>query len=177
MVIELKENNKKNIIFSIVGVALFIACIIAVSYAYYTAKISVLNNDNNTVKATTTNISATFTDGDALNVTNILPGESYSKTFTLENTGDVAINYKIAIKEVENTFVNTDDLEVVIEEDGKEIKKTTFPIESGSISDALTIASKEKKSYTITITYKDTDINQIEDSGKSISGKIFIELV
>jgi hypothetical protein len=177
MVIKLKENSKKSIIFSVFGVALFIVCIVAVSYAYFTAKISVQNKENNSVEVTTTNISVKFTDGEALNVTNVLPGESYSKTFTLENTGDIAINYKIAIKEVENTFVNTDDLEVVVKEGEKVINTTTFPKSSSSISDALTIEPGETKSYTVTITYKDTDKNQIEDSGKSIGGKIFIELV
>lgn len=172
-----RENNKLTIFISIVAVALFIVGVVAVSYAYYTANVAKENSGNNATNVGAANISATFTDGAELNFQNMIPGDTFTKTFTLKNTGDQTIKYKIVVQEVENTFISQSDIEVVVKENGSTIKTTTFPSTTGAISDELTISPDVSKSYTITITYKNTTADQTPDMGKVISGKIFIEEV
>ena len=171
------KENKMTIFISIVAVALFVVGVVATSYAYFTATVTKNNEGNNSTNVSTTNISATFTDGAKLDFQNMIPGDSFTKTFTIKNTGDEDIKYKIVVQEVENTFDSKSDIEVVVKEDGATIKTTTFPSATGAISDELTISPNVSKSYTITITYKNTTADQTPDMGKVISGKIFIEEV
>lgn len=170
------NENRKTIFISIIAVALFIVAVAATSYAYYSTTIAKDNGDG-TTKVTTAKISATFTDGAVISSENMIPGDSFTKTFTLENTGDTSIGYKIVVQEVENTFTSPSDIEVVVQEDGTTINTTTFPTTTGAISDELTISPNVTKSYTITITYKNTTADQTADMGSVISGKIFIEEV
>lgn len=171
------KENKMTIFISIVAVALFIVGVIATSYAYFTATVTKNNAENNNTNVSAANISATFTDGATLNITNMIPGDSFTKTFTLKNTGNKAIKYKVVIQEVENTFNSKSDIELVLKENGTTIKSTTFPSTTGAISDELTINPNVSKSYTITITYKNTSADQSPDMEKKVSGKIFIEAV
>lgn len=172
----LKE-NKMTIFISITAVVIFIVVIVATSFAYYSGTIRKENEGNKTSSITTANISATFTDGAEVNMQNMLPGDSFTKTFTLKNTGDTNIRYKIAVQEVENTFNSKSDIVVVVKEGTTTIKTTTFPSTTGAISDELTISPNVSKSYSVTITYKNTSTSQNDDMGKTISGKIFIEEV
>ena len=172
-----KDNNKTTIFMSIITVVLFIIGVFAVSYAYYTANISKDKSGNNTTSINTANISATFTDGAELNFQQMIPGDSFTKSFTLKNTGDQTIKYKIVVQEVENTFISQSDIEVVVKENGNTIYTTTFPSTTGAISNELTISPDVSKSYTITITYKNTTDDQSPDMNSVISGKIFIEEV
>jgi hypothetical protein len=173
---EKMKNNAKALVISIICVVVFIICIIAVSYAYYTANVSTTNDKNNITTVSTTELKATFTDGEEVNIDNMFPGNSYTKTFTLANTGEKELTYKICINDVTNTFSRTEDIVLKIYEDGTLINTTTFPTTSAAITDELTIATGTTKSYTITITYTNsTTENQADDMNKTISGKIFIE--
>ena len=172
-----RENNKITIFISIVAVALFIVGVVAVSYAYYTANVTKENSGNNTTNVGTAKLSATFTDGAELDFQNMIPGDSFTKTFTLKNTGEETLKYKIVVQEVENTFKSQSDIEVVVKENGSTINTTTFPSTTGAISNELSISPDVSKSYTIIITYKNTTADQTPDMNSVISGKIFIEEV
>lgn len=172
------KENKMTLIVSIVVVALFIIGVVATSYAYFTTNIAKENAEDNKIDVTTATIGAKFIDGETINIANMIPGDQFDKTFTLENTGSEAIKYKIIIRDVENTFQRKEDIEVVVKEDGNIIKTTVFPSTTGSISDELIINPNTTKSYTITITYiNQLDIDQSFDMESKISGTIFIEEV
>lgn len=167
--------NKKVIIGSIIGIVLFIMAIGAVSYAYYTTNITEKGN-NNSLNGTTANLSAKFDEGETINITNIIPGDYFSKTFSLENLGNT-ISYKIVVNELVNEFNSFEDITYVLKENDVVIKEGVFPNlgDNSEISDTITIKNGEKKTYTITITYQNTTEDQTEDMGKTISGKLFIK--
>ncbi len=173
------KDNKKTMIVSVLIVVLFIVLVVATSYAYYTTSIKSDNADKRGLTVSTPDISATFSDNNpAINVTNMVPGDIFTKTFTLENTGNVTIKYKIVVNEVSNDFTRKNDIEVIVKENDVLKKTTVFPSTTGPISDELTIAPGVTKSYTVTIEYKNSSTDdQSEDMGKSISGKIFIDEV
>ncbi len=171
------KDNKKTVIVSAVIVGLFIVLVVATSYAYYTTNVKNDNADKRGLNVTTPDIRAIFSDNDpAINITNMVPGDIFTKNFTLENTGNVTLNYKIVVNEVSNNFTRKSDIEVVLKENNVVKKTTNFPSATGPLSDELSIAPGVTKSYTVTIEYKNNPTDdQSEDMGKSVSGKIFIE--
>lgn len=173
----MEDNKKKTIFISIITVALFIVAIISVSYAFFTAKVKNEGTGKTETSLSTANISLNFQDGPELNYPNMIPGDSFTKTFTLKNTGDKAVNYKVVIQEVENTFISKGDIAISLKEGSTVLKNTTFPSTTSAISDTITIQPNVTKSYTLTITYNNTAADQTPDMGKVISGKLFIEEV
>ena len=159
-------NKKKTLIISISSIAMFIILVVASSFAFFTTSIKKENPENSTVDVSTAKITATFTDGAEINVTNAIPGDTFDKTFTLKNTGNI-----------KNTFTNKNDVEVIVKENGTPIKTTIFPSTTGAISDEITIGPDVTKSYTVTITYKNTETDQSSDMNSKVKGKIFIEEV
>ncbi len=179
-------NKKSTIFISIVGVALFIVVIVAASYAYYTATTST-TGDKNPTSVSTTKISVKFSE-ETPNVSksNMFPGDSLTKTFTLENTGTKAISYEIVINNVKNTFTKKSDVQFTLKQNGVEtpINSGQFP-GSGETPEAsatlsgkkLTINPGAKITYTLVIQYLNTSEDQAGDMGKTISGEVFIKEV
>lgn len=165
------------IILSIIGVVVFIVAVISVSYAYYTSNVTTPGEATTEVKTAT--ISAEFNGGDDLNFTNMIPGDSFSKTFSVKNTGTTTIYYKITMKDITNTFARTQDITYKLTENGTEIASGTFPsTTSRALSDKLSIDGGVTNDYTLTVTYvNDSNENQIEDMDKELGGSIFIEEV
>lgn len=171
-------DKEKTLIISIVAVTLFIVAIVSASYAFYTAKVEKRGEDP-AIKVTTGKLSANFADTAQLQMVNMIPGDTATKTFSLENAG-TPITYKIVINELVNSFVSYEDITYVLKEtvNGSEniIGQGVFPKETNALStNAITIATNETRSYTLTITYNNTSEDQSGDMGKTISGKIFIE--
>lgn len=167
--------NKKTIIFSIIGVILFIIAVFTVSYAYFSTNIEESGN-NKTVEGKTAKLSAKFEDGEFIEIENMIPGNHFSKTFSVENNG-MDMSYKIVVNELINEFESYGDITYVLKENDAIIKEGTFPkeIANNEISDTRTIKNGERKNYTITITYQNTEEDQTSDMGKTISGKLFVK--
>ena len=174
--------NKRTIIMSIITVALFIVFVVSVSYSFYTATFTINNDDeNNTITGTTAQLNTGFSDGDTedINIT-MIPGDYFEKKFSVINSGSTnsTLSYTIIIDELENEFDddNTDIIYTLIE-NGKEIvKDKVFPHDTTDnvLSEKIDLVGGKTNSYTLIITYKNTDKDQSGDMGKSISGKIYI---
>ena len=169
------KNKKTTMIISLFAVFIFVLAIGAVSYAYYA---TVTNNTGNGKTSVNTNdLSVAFKDGPLVNITNIIPGDDFSKTFSLENLGNKEIFYKIVMNDVENTFIKKGDITYELKEDSKVIATGTFPSQTMPISERISIKPGASKEYTLTIFYANTQADQSEDMGKTIGGKLFIEEV
>lgn len=169
------KNNKIVIIASVIIVIALVILTVAGSYAFYTATLA--PTGKNTMGATAAGLELTFTDKSAtINVDNLIPGETVTKTFSVQNTGTVAVKFKVVINNVSNTFTHKSDVTIALKEGTQTLKTITFPDKTAPLSDAISIEPKTTKNYTVTITYTNTNnSNQIDDMGKKVSGKIFIE--
>lgn len=187
-------SKKATIIVSVIAVAIFVGAVVSVSYAYFINGIS-FDPNNKTGFTTADMVSPEFQGGAAVHATDLLPGDSFVKKFSVLNNGKESFSFKVIFKEVENTFVNKQDLVYYLYEVVSETEKTLLtggadgvqvPDATSPLSDILTVPAKSSKSYELKITYKDADKdpnkdpeaegrNQIEDSGKYITGKLFIE--
>ncbi len=104
-----KKGLEKNIYTGISAFLLMIGVITltaTTSYAYFVAKFTTLNPDNSNSKFTSVNIAADYSDGDAITMSNAIPGDSSNiKTIKFTNTGSVSLNYKINWKSITNTGI------------------------------------------------------------------------
>ena len=154
--------------------------VLSVSLAYFTAQIIGKGKD---VSVTSANLQIVFTDSDgALTETDIEPGWSATKTFTIKNDTKTEYKYNIVIKDLLNTFVTEGYLQYKITStnDGynmtefKDIPKSSAPKDT-ILAYSVVIPNGVTQSYTIEFKYtNDENIDQSDDMGKQLSGTLFI---
>ncbi|MBQ3141920.1 MAG: hypothetical protein IJB82_00215, partial [Bacilli bacterium] len=99
--------NKKALIITIISMSIGLLLVAGFSVAFFSAKVFGNTEANNTVIETVT-LRIVFTDTEVLSMDGIIPGQAVTKTFTVENKGDVEIEYTIDITNLTNTFVNNE---------------------------------------------------------------------
>ena len=154
--------------------------VLSVSLAYFTAQIIGKGKD---VSVTSANLQIVFTDSDgALTETDIEPGWSATKTFTIKNDTKTEYKYNIVIKDLLNTFVTEGYLQYKITStnDGynmtefKDIPKSSAPKDT-ILAYSVVIPNGVTQSYTIEFKYvNDESVDQSDDMGKKLSGTLFI---
>ena len=170
------EKNKTTI-FVILACILLIG--ITVSFAYYLASIE---GTGKSITLKSKNLKITFTESNNLSGENISPGWSKTSTFTVKNEGSNSYTYNIVIKDLVNTFVTTGNLQYKITStdggynmtDFKDIPNSSVATNK-KIATNITIAGNGTHTYTILFTYKNSEDNQAEDMGKTLSGQIIID--
>ena len=154
--------------------------VLSVSLAYFTAQIIGKGKD---VSVTSANLQIVFTDSDgALTETDIEPGWSATKTFTIKNDTKTEYKYNIVIKDLLNTFVTEGYLQYKITSTNggynmtefKDIPKSSTPKDT-ILAYSVVIPNGVTQSYTIEFKYtNDENIDQSDDMGKQLSGTLFI---
>ena len=154
--------------------------VLSVSLAYFTTQII---GKGKTVDVSSANLQIVFTDSDgALTETDIEPGWSATKTFTIKNDTKTEYKYNIVIKDLLNTFVTTGYLQYKITStnDGynmtkfKDIPKSSIATDT-ILAYSVVIPNGVTQSYTIEFKYaNDESVDQSDDMGKKLSGTLFI---
>ena len=170
-----KKQKMGKVIIKIVIILLVLVALIGISYSWFKAVIEG-NEESKTVTLQAGKLEITYVDGPELNVQNIVPGWTASKTFTVQNTGDDSQTYKIAWATLENNFINRADLKYSITSTngGGTLSQTQIPNSDNNIIiiDNITIPVNTIQTYTITIQYLLTQYNQNSDKERTLSGKI-----
>ena len=154
--------------------------VLSVSLAYFTTQIIGKGKD---VDVTSINLQIVFTDTDGeIAGSDIEPGWSDTKTFTVENNSKTEYKYNIVIKDLLNTFVTEGYLQYKITStnDGynmtefKDIPKSSVATDT-ILAYSVVIPNGVTQSYTIEFKYaNDESVDQSEDMGKKLSGTLFI---
>ena len=154
--------------------------VLSVSLAWFTTQIIGKGKD---VSVTSANLQIVFTDSDgALTETDIEPGWSATKTFTIKNDTKTEYKYNIVIKDLVNTFVTNGYLQYKITSTNngynmtefKDIPKSSAPKDT-ILAYSVVIPNRVTQSYTIEFKYaNDESIDQSDDMGKKLSGTLFI---
>ena len=154
--------------------------VLSVSLAYFTAQIIGKGKD---VLVTSADLKIVFTDSDgAISGSNIEPGWSDTKTFTVENNSKSEYKYNIVIKDLLNTFVTNGYLQYKITSTNGGYNMTEFKDvpKSETATDTILAYSASidvgvTQSYTVEFVYaNDENVNQNVDQNKVLSGKLFI---
>ena len=154
--------------------------VLSVSLAWFTTQIIGKGKNLNVSSA---NLQIVFTDSDgALTETDIEPGWSATKTFTIKNDTKTEYKYNIVIKDLVNTFVTNGYLQYKITSTNngynmtefKDIPKSSAPKDT-ILAYSVVIPNGVTQSYTIEFKYtNDESVDQSDDMGKKLSGTLFI---
>ena len=155
--------------------------ILSVSVAYFTTKIT---SKNRKVTVISSELKMIFTSGTGtISGTEIKPGWSSGvNSFTVKNESNGTYKYNIIIKDLVNTFVTEGFLVYKITSADGGYNMTDFAdVPKSSTSADMVLAENISIEKGVTHTYKievkyleSSTINQDEDQGKTLSGKIFI---
>ena len=178
----LHMNRKNKIIVSIVGISIISLALIGLTYGYYLTRIQG-NTNNKSISISTANLELTYSDNsDVITGTNIVPGTTLgTKTFTVTNNGDNNVDsYSVGLVNVINTFTRLDDIKYTVtcssSVTGKTcngVSETTFPNENSYIIENQ-INKNEVQTYVIEVEYKEMNVDQSVDMGKTLEAKIDI---
>ena len=171
----------KRIIFGITLAFIFLASV-GFSYAYFSN--SIVQNEVKDQVVETGTLQLTYTDGPEINIQNMKPGNTITKTIIVKNTGSLEAKYNIIWQELTNEITND---EMLIEGTCTRINGTTEEVDGTceNIVSTLINSLKIKRSisiepniihkYDLTITFKDTDADQNYNQGKKFGGVLGVE--
>ena len=166
---------------TILVVASLLVVVLSVTLAYFTAQI-IGKGKNVTINSADLKIIFTDSDG-SISGTNIEPGKwNVTKTFTIENKSNETYKYNIVIQDLVNTFVTNGYLQYKITSTNGGYNMTEFKDvpKSETATDTILAYSASidvgvTQTYTVEFIYKnDESVDQSEDMGKTLSGKLFI---
>ena len=169
---------KKSYLILIISVLILL---IGVSFAYFSLEIT--GNDTAKYNTITTGaLKLTFTDTNALTLTDALPGDSATKTISVKNTGTIDTSYNIVWKELTNTITND---ELVIEATCKRLNSSnteegtceSIPqkaVSSNKLKLNIPIEPGITHEYTLKLTFIDTGSLQDYNKNKTFEGKLGI---
>ena len=144
------------------------------AYAYFTTS-SVTEGNFNTDISSGTISDLIISDGNHVTSNNLIPGDSITNTFTVQNPNNLKVCFNLLWSDVVNEFINKADLVITLtDQSGKVlVSEKAFPSANDEIlAENLSINGNTTNTYTLTITYKNSDQNQIADMGKTFSGTI-----
>ena len=124
--------NKKIVSVSFLILAIFM--LLAVSYAYFTATIKG-NEEAKDINVETAIMKVKLTGPDEITAEHLVPGDSKSITFQVENIGTVSAVYNLDMIEVTNNFDPTSDLVYTIEStnNGGHVKDKEAPSQNETL--------------------------------------------
>ena len=160
-----------------IGGIIFVVLTLAVSagltYSFFTASVGGNEQARETV-VDLAELRLKFTDTQNLQMIDALPGQAVTKTFTVENKGDVEIEYTIDIENLTNTFVNNELVySLTSTNGGATANRKAIPTTEGTLETA-TIAPGVVQTYTMTVLFKETGSNQNSNMGAIFGGVLQI---
>jgi len=167
--------KNRNLLLSFLGILIVILILIGISYAYYSAKIKENNKTETVLKSNELNL--IFTGTKEITANNMIPGDRFTKTFTVENTSNRAVDYNIYLQNITNEF--NEDLVYTLEDTtGSVIGETPLPVtnkDKSYLKKGISIEANTIKTYTLKITFKNTDEPQNDYQGKTFKGTLGID--
>ena len=170
------QDKKPNIIAIIGAIVLLVLAVVGLSYAFFSAFIK--NGETDTsVEGIGANLSLVYTDGKSvITSSNIMPGWSATKTFTVTNNGEADTYYKLNISSITNEFVDGGlTFSIASADGGTSVAEQAVGTTTRTISPSITIAEGATHTYTVTAKYINLNTDQTPDLGKSFSYTIGIE--
>ena len=153
------------------------------TYSYFTSRVEGTGNTENNQSQGQTDTLQNLIISEEANVTssNMIPGDSVTYTFTVQNPNNIDVCYNLLWNNTTNTFVNQKDLRVnLAKSDGTVlVENVQFPATTSGTTELLLGAKIEASTtdtFTLTVTYQNTEEDQTADMGKSFSGTIIGEL-
>lgn len=174
-------NRENKILF---GVCLGIIFLISVSISYGYFSSTIRNDSVKDQVVTTGTLSLRYVDGAEINMQNITPGATVTKTVYVANTGTLNATYNLVWQELVNEITNDEMLieGICTRLDGtsESVSGTcnnisSTPISSNVIKSAVSIEPNIIHKYDLTITFKEANASQNYNQSKKFSGVIGVK--
>lgn len=154
---------------SIILSVLFFLCVIGISYAYFFGHINNVESAS-TILGNSGKFELTYADGTGtLTGTEVAPGWSASKTFTVTNTGKGRAGFNIYLSNIVNNFIAGSLACEVKDSTSTVVASGNVPTSAGSITGSIYLNTGASMVYTLTVSYVNLDIDQTSDIGKTFS--------
>ena len=166
---------KKKVIIPVIASIITVLVLSGISYAYFSAKIKENNKTETVLKSNELNL--IFTGTNEITANNMIPGDSFTKTFTVENTSNRAVDYNIYMENITNEF-NEDLVYTLEDETGSVIGETPLPVTNKDktyLKTKVSIEAKTTKTYTLKIIFKNTDEPQNDYQGKTFKATLGVD--
>ena len=168
---------KKKFLLGMLGTALLLLTV-GVTYSYFTG---IVTGEGKKLTVTSTELKILFVDDSSLADSEIIPGWSESKSFSVKNESKEDFNYNIVFENLVNTFVTEGFLQYKITstsgynmEGYLDIPKSSSPQDVVLAYD-IDIEVGATHEYTIEFVYHNSDtVDQSEDMGKEFNGNLAI---
>ena len=172
-------NIRRRIITSLVATVLLVLTVFGITFAYFVARIQG-NTNTKSIEVTAGKLELTYRDGNGLiELLKIQPGVILSsKVFTVENTGNNPVDdYNVILEEVVNEFKYTSDLTYTLTCTSSSGSCTgsngTFPQNTSTIA-TNQIDPGVIHTYSLTVSYNETNTDQSDDMNKEVHAKVNI---
>ena len=188
-------NRRQKIIVSVTGIFLVLLIIVGLTYAYFLTKING-NENTKSISVTTANLALVYGDGNGIiSAEKIQPGTTLAKKeFTVSNEGNATTDYVVLLEDVKVTYASTVEVNGETHTAGSATtfesndfiytltctegcngvdNETTFPM-NGGILVGNSIEVGVTQTYTLTVTYKETGLDQSNDMNKQLNAKVNI---
>lgn len=152
--------------------------VVSITYAFYTGEL--FKSGTSPADLETKTMTLAFTDGPGINISDILPGQSVIKTFTVQNTGTTSQTYYLLFDNVTNELSRKEDMVYTLSSTGGGASvnvETQLPSYKSSFTGNVTIAPNTTHTYQLTITYKNRNFDQAVDMNKIVSATIQLSLI
>ena len=177
-------NRRQKIIVSITGIFIVLLALVGLTYAYFLTRITG-NENEKSISVTTANLELRYDDAsEDIILDGAMPNTTRTKTFTVTNNGNAKVtDYQVYLENVVNELERNDDLVYTLTcETNDETnspctneidEETTFPSINGTVL-TNSLDTDDVHTYTLTLTYKEMNVDQSIDMNKKISAKINI---
>ena len=193
-------NRRQKIIVSVTGIFLVLLLLVGLTYAYFLTRING-NTNTKSISVSTANLALVYEDGNGIITGDkIQPGTTLdTKTFTVTNEGNATADYVVVIEDVSVTYAETIEVDDVTQTAGETTTfasndfiytltcesdgaacdginyETQFPINGNkTVLVGNSIEVGKTHTYSLTVTYKDTGIDQSADMNKKLEAKVNI---
>ena len=176
--------DKKKVFVVLVSAFVIMICLTYQgTYSYFTATVEGTGNreNNESTGQTDTLENLILSEGSNVVSNAMIPGDSVTYRFTVQNPNNIDVCFNLLWSNTSNTFINQKDLVVKLEKsDGIVlVNNKQFPATNSGTTELLlgtSIKASTTETYTLTVTYLNTDEDQTADMDKSFSGTIIGEL-
>ena len=173
----------------IISIIVISLMLLGLTYGFYLTQIDG-NKNSKSIEVVTGESKVLFTDlSESATSEIIMPGYTMLKVFTVENIGNTTGKYSVFLVDVFNNFNRKEDITYVLYRSNGEVtdvnldtnfsswtnltpEPVVFPSASSVIKADETIAVDDTYTYALVITYKNADVNQNEDQGKTFSASV-----
>ncbi len=167
--------KKKKLLIPVIASLVTVLVLSGISYAYFSAKIKENNKTETVLKSNELNL--IFTGTKEITANNMIPGDSFTKTFTVENKSNRAVDYNIYMENITNEF-NKDLVYTLIDGDTNIVSEKRLPVTNTNksyLKTGISIDAKATKTYTLKIEYKYSNEDQSAYQGATFKGTLGID--